>query len=376
MNITNSHINSLNVVVDGIIFCVQSNGGISRIYQEILPRMCDLNERVRIKLITENNPKQDLPKHTQILLMSAPYLEISEATNHYSRSIVSMINRMIKSRMIGNVGIWHSTYYTYSENWKGNQIVTVYDMVHELFPKYFGEKNYLVFRKSKCIERADYVICISETTRRDVKQFYNLSDDKLITIPLACNDNFRQTITNPHMLGGIGKTFILYVGERRRHKNFDWFVKTFATWPSRNLFSLVVIGKPWTDDEQRQLVELGVEDRVVLIKNVNDESLCALYNQACAFIYPSLYEGFGLPLLEAMACGCPIVASKIPTTVEIAQDCPFYFDLNNEESLLAALDRAVSEGRESLNVSIGLERVKHYSWDVTAKKTLEVYESF
>ena len=103
--------------------------------------------------------------------------------------------------------------------------------------------------------------------------------------------------------------------------------------------------------------------------------MCYLYNRALAFIYPSLYEGFGIPLLEAMACGCPIVASRIPSTIEVAGDCPVYFNPNDVEELISALDIIIPEGRNSKRTRSGLERVKKYSWQKTAEQTLEVYHS-
>ena len=112
-----------------------------------------------------------------------------------------------------------------------------------------------------------------------------------------------------------------------------------------------------------------------MLQHIDDADLCRLYNQAAAFVYPSLYEGFGIPLLEAMACGCPIIASQIPSTAEVAADCPIYFAATDEGSLLEAMDIAVTEGRNSARVHYGLERARRYSWDMTARKILETYQS-
>jgi glycosyltransferase involved in cell wall biosynthesis len=138
---------------------------------------------------------------------------------------------------------------------------------------------------------------------------------------------------------------------------------------------LLVVGKAWTTAERERLHDLGLEDRVRRIDSVDDETLCRLYNQAEAFVYPSLYEGFGLPLLEAAACGCPIVASRIPSTEEIAGDVPIYFEPTDAESLAAALERAISEGRSSERREGGFRQITRYSWDKTAEQTLAVYHS-
>ncbi len=122
-------------------------------------------------------------------------------------------------------------------------------------------------------------------------------------------------------------------------------------------------------------MDLGIHNCVDLITDISDKELCQLYNRAAAFVFPSLYEGFGMPLLEAMACGCPVIASRIPATIEVAGDCPVYFEPTEQESLLAAFDIPLSESRESERTRAGLKRVEKYSWDATAKQTLGVYEA-
>jgi glycosyltransferase involved in cell wall biosynthesis len=118
---------------------------------------------------------------------------------------------------------------------------------------------------------------------------------------------------------------------------------------------------------------LRIAESVRLWENVDDEHLNRLYNQAVAFVYPSLCEGFGIPLLEAMVCGCPIVASRIPTTLEVAGECPYYFDPGNMDELIAALTAAAANGRTAPSIASGLERATKFSWEKTAQKTLAVY---
>jgi glycosyltransferase involved in cell wall biosynthesis len=147
-------------------------------------------------------------------------------------------------------------------------------------------------------------------------------------------------------------------------------------WSKKNDVALVLVGgRQWSDNEQKRLTELGIQGRVHILENVTDQTLCYLYNKAVGFVYPSLYEGFGIPLLEAMACGCPIVASRIPSTIEVAGDCLIYFDPASADELVSALDVVLSEGRNSERVHAGLERVKTYSWDKTAAETLKVYRA-
>ncbi|MBC7078478.1 MAG: glycosyltransferase family 4 protein, partial [Synergistales bacterium] len=171
------------------------------------------------------------------------------------------------------------------------------------------------------------------------------------------------------------RPFLLYVGNRRDHKNFSWLVEAFALWRARREVDLVVAGAPWLPAEQDHLRKLGIDGQVHLVTGIDDKHLCSLYNQAAAFVFPSLYEGFGLPVLEAMACGCPVVASRIPSTVEVAGQCPIYFEIDDIPSLHVAFERALSEGRNSVRTRHGLEWVKRYSWDKTAADILNIYHS-
>ena len=114
---------------------------------------------------------------------------------------------------------------------------------------------------------------------------------------------------------------------------------------------------------------------VKVLSGLNDDLVCELYNKATAFIYPSLYEGFGIPLLEAMQCGCPIIASDIPSSREIAQNCPIYFSPQDENELIQAMDSIIKEDEDSERLAHGYDRAKSFSWDTTAQKTLEIYQS-
>jgi glycosyltransferase involved in cell wall biosynthesis len=138
---------------------------------------------------------------------------------------------------------------------------------------------------------------------------------------------------------------------------------------------LVVVGTPWSGEEVELLNELGIGGEVYLKTDVTDRELAELYNQAAAFVFPSLYEGFGLPLLEAMACGCPVVASDIPTNRELAREVAAFFEPQAIDDLLIALDQALDDTSSAEKVGWGIERASTYSWDKTARQTLEIYHA-
>jgi len=370
----------MRAVVDGLIYQMQFRGGISRLYSEILPRMCDLDDSLRITLFTEGRLKQELPKHRHITHLAIPPMKRYLRPRRVWRAIVPQARRFVRRLWIGSGKgqVWHSTYYTLPERWDGVQVVTVHDMIHERFAHEFNSPwhKWLRERKRDCVLAADRVICVSETTRRDVQRFYGLDGAKIRVIPHGRGDVFRPVAADDCSFPlPTAEPFLLYVGSRAPYKNFQGLVRAYSAWPGRDEVALMVVGQEWSADEGRLLRELGIEGRVYLLTDVDDEVLCGLYNRAVALVFPSLYEGFGIPLLEAMACGCPIVASRIPSTLEVSGDCPIYFEPTDMDSLRAALDLALAEGRDSARVRAGLERVKLYSWDKAAQQTLEVYHS-
>jgi len=380
----------MNLLVDCIIFRKEPSGGIARLFREILPRMCDLEPNLQISLMVDGPLLQDLPSHPQIRIIKTPPVKrnirvkgIWRYVVYPFRRVASMTWNITRSLWLGQGEgtIWHSTYYTRPSFWRGMQVVSVYDMIHENFPDLYSDPLDRIARtqKRRSINHAHAVICISETTCKDVRRYYNVDDDKLHVIPIAFNPVFRR-------LGSIEKNdvkfnkrtmipepFFLYIGTRSHHKNFLGLIDAFKNWEGNSNSYLVVVGLPWSNNEERLLKNLGMSEQVILLNNVDDQTLCILYNLASALVFPSIYEGFGIPLVEAMACGCPVVASRIPSTLEVAGEIPIYFEIHKPETFVAALDNVFQEGKTSERVIRGLERVRMYSWDRTAQQTLDIY---
>jgi glycosyltransferase involved in cell wall biosynthesis len=370
----------LQIIVDGIIYNLQSTGGISRLFTEVLPRMCEIEEKLQITLLTEGHVSNNLPMHQRIEHRTVPSVSRYLRPGRLWRPIVPYVKQYVRKLAIGSARgkIWHTTYYTDSGEKGVALVVSVYDMIFERFPDLFGGTSADHFNRQKknCILGADAVLCISETTRQDVIQFYSLNPDRAHVIHLACSELFRKIegdgVVNDDFT--IHEPYFLYVGSRVHYKKFDLLLDAFSKYGRADI-KLLAVGPSWTNEEVMRLEALKVRDRVCLFQGVDDQMLCRLYNRAEAFIYPSLYEGFGIPLLEAMACGCPVVASRIPSSVEVAGDCPHYVEPGDLDDMIHAFDLVLSEGKDSPRVKAGLEHVKLYSWDKTAVKTLDSYRS-
>jgi glycosyltransferase involved in cell wall biosynthesis len=370
------------IVFDGIIFQKQARGGVSRIYDEVLPRMAALGNNLKITILTTNNLKQTIPKHPRIKHQKLFPVEMFLRPKSVWGTVINQLRGSLQRRAVQDINtedsIWHSTYYTRLNQWRGKEVVIVYDMLHERYKELFNQKEYQLLRskKAETVASADAVICISDTTKMDLGRYYDIDMKKVFTVHLAHGQVFKKQDQDKENVSlPTKKPFLLYVGKRRFYKNFDFFLEGFHGWSTQKDVDLVVVGQPWERGEEQLLTEFELQDRVILLSSVSDKHLSQLYNHAAAFVFPSLYEGFGIPLLEAMACGCPIVASSIPSTIEVAGDIPYYFIPDNLGSLLSALDEAFYGGRDSKRVKRGMDFVNTYSWDKTARNILGVYHS-
>ena len=366
----------LHVLLEGRIFEEQPLGGISRIYHEILPRICRMNEQISFSILTSGHLLQSLPEHSQIA-SNPSRLPVDRLLR--PKSIFWQLQDYLRAKLqISSIrsdgnNIWHATYFQLPHWWEGPKVTAVYDLTYEKYPQFFnmGYDNILRERKKRAVLAADKVICISESVRADAIEIYDLPPQRVAAIPLACGNTFRKMSEEEipsHF--HVNQPFILYVGSRHPYKNFKTLLSAYAAWPRQPEIKLLVVGNPWSEEELKQITAAGLQSNIICRSGILDEELCAFYNQALAFVYPSLSEGFGIPLLEAMACGCPIVASRIPTSLEIARDVPYYFDPLNKDELIAALDAACySEEIKSRD-----DILANYSWDRTARETLKVYK--
>jgi glycosyltransferase involved in cell wall biosynthesis len=371
----------MNVIIDGVVYQNQLNGGISRVFNELIPRICETDNSINVTLFTSNgfNQLDLLPKHKKLTYLKIPYIEPYLRPGRFWKAVVPSLDNYIRKLWIGkgNNKIWHSTYFTMPVDWHGKIITTMHDLVFEKFIDMFPTSyNRIRMDMQEFTLKSDAVICVSKCTKNDLESYYSREFNNAYVIHNACSEIFTQ-LNNDEIPESLmtDKPFILYIGQRKYYKNFNILISAFKLWKRKKDFRILLVGPPLDKEEEEKLSELGIRNHVSVLPNVNDKLLCILYNKAAAFVYPSLYEGFGIPLLEAMSCGCPLVASDIPSTREVAGNCPIYFDPTDIDSFICAIDLAIDKGRESNYVKLGLIHVKKYSWETSAKKTVDLYRS-
>lgn len=255
-------------------------------------------------------------------------------------------------------------------------VITVFDMIHERFPEQMvaGEEK-IPGEKKRCMQQADRVICISEHTRNDVVELVGIPEEKTTVIHLGSSFSPSTTLTDENP--PCASPFLLYVGNRGGVKNFTRLLRAYAQSTSLSgAFSLLCFGGgTFTAEELQSARDLGLGPGQLLHVAGDDRMLAKSYTHATALIYPSLYEGFGLPILEAMACDCPVLCSNTSSMPEVAGGAALFFNPLSVDEIAACMETIVSSTatRQRL-VSAGRQRAAHFSWDRCVEETIQVYK--
>ena len=272
----------------------------------------------------------------------------------------------------------------------GPLVVTIHDLKYLMRPEFFPHAGYtkraiMKLMMAHALRRADRVIADSKHTRQDLGQIFELDQRKVLVSYLGVDSHFfhppsSETLQEAADRYGLSYPYFLFVGERRPHKNLSNLIRAFNIHREqfrRQNIHLVVAGKPYSSyqDPEHLVKSLNLEDQIHFIDYVSEPSLPGLYRQARAFILPSYYEGFGLPVLEAMACGTPVIAAKRTSLPEIVGPAGILIDPDDPEDIGAGLRKANQDmaWRKQV-IEEGSQRAREFSWDRCASQTLAVYQ--
>lgn len=284
------------------------------------------------------------------------------------------------------IDLFHSPGFVAPLGLKCRSVVTIFDMTFFLFPggHTLPKRLYFGFFLPLSARKADMVITISESSKNDIIRFLHLPEEKVRVIYPGVDDIFRPVKDNEKLERvkaryGIRKDFILSVGVVEPRKNLDRLIRAFNLLVREDGFGLdlVIVGKKgWAYGAVLDLPEqLGLEKRVIFTGYVPEEDLPLLYSAASLFVYPSIYEGFGIPVLEAMACGTPVITSNVSSLPEVTGDAGLLVDPYDIQAMVQAIKKLL--GDEALRKRMreaGLRWARQFSWEKMALSTLEVYK--
>ena len=358
----------MKVLYDAQVFSWQRFGGVSRYCYELI-RNLDENISYYLTVFLSNNVY--LKNHD----ISNPFTFFPNTDFKGSRRIIFIANQakfIIENKK--KYDLIHPTYYhPYFLKHIGNKpfVFTVHDMTHEKFPQFFPNHDDTTQNKLLLCRKATNIIAISQKTKEDLVEIFNINPDKISVVyegqSLIPSD--KQTLSLP-------SNYILYVGARDKYKNFIRFINAFSIISGKNKdIELVCTGAAFSKEELELFYHLNISNKVHHIYTT-DFQLVELYSRAKLFIYPSEYEGFGIPILEAFACNCPLLLSNTSCFPEIAQEGGLYFDPLSVDDMVDAMQRALDSDilRKQL-IENGKLQLSKFSWQKMGKEISALYRT-
>jgi len=363
----------MRILYDFQAFSIQKFGGISRYFTEILKRLKSNSElSIDIACVASSN--------RYLVDSSLLVKNFFEGLTFKGKGKLSeILNRMtLRDRLKkGEFDIFHPTYYYemyHLSRSKRPFVITIHDMIHEKFLRDEPASAELIENKKILAQNAAHIIAVSETTKSDIVEAYGIGDEKISVIYHGNSLGDVDSVRSKSI--AVNQNFILFVGSRSGYKNFDLLLEAFArlirSHPDILLFCAG--GGAFSADEMQKISLLNCMGRVVQ-RNASDEEMTLLYKNALYFVFPSKYEGFGIPVLEAFSQGCPVAASNCPALVEVCGDAAAYFDPNSVDSIHHTLCKMIESEQLRYRLSrLGTERERLFSWDVAALRTFDVYK--
>ena len=353
----------ITIVFDNIVFSLQESGGVSGVWKELISRTIKKNEFECY--FFEYQKANDNINRKEIFISD-------KSLQRVGRFPLILERFLNPSFSINRNFIFHSSYYRICSSRNAINVTTVHDFIHEKFrsgiPLFI---NHL--QKKIALHKSDAIICISEFTKKDLLSYFPTIDEKKIYVVYnGVNPSvFRKlTIQKPISLNRLGN-YVLYVGNRKqKYKNFISLVTALKSHPDLNL---VIVGGGIPSAKELNHLNNELNGRLIFLKNIDNQNLNILYNFAFALIYPSIYEGFGMPVIEAQSAGCPVIATNCSSITEIAQDSVILTDNGTSTELAKSIQFLKNKDVRELYITKGLSNSLKFSWDKMANQVANIY---
>ncbi|CAI0798255.1 glycosyltransferase family 4 protein [Serratia quinivorans] len=254
-----------------------------------------------------------------------------------------------------------------------NQIVTHHDVTYKRYPKSFSKKFrfFYGFLIPMMLRNSKKLLTVSEFSKKEINDVYGYPNEKIAIIYNAVSDDFKRTTRSKD-----SEKYLLAVSSPNFHKNFHGMLKAFELLGDRYNVSLKIIGKTATSFSKQDFTSLIKDsNKIKFMGRVDDDEMISLYQNALAFVFPSFYEGFGIPPLEAQSCGCPVISSNMASMPEVLRDSAIYFDPENEADIASAMEKIILDSslRTEL-INKGDANVQRFSWHDSAAKISQIVD--
>lgn len=349
--------------------------GIGRYVVNLAEALAKMPEDISVTLLVNQSTRnhfQQLPNIPQVLC------EDSTFSIKQQWSIPSVLRTI-------HPDIYHSTYYLMPYVTSTPTVISFYDLIPFLFPQYFSTlKRGMIFLAIKlALNKSNRIISISESTKNDLVRIFKIDPDRIVVAPLAAATQFKpqstQQINNLRDKYSLPKRYVLYVGSNKPHKNLLMLVKAWQKLNNsrRSYVPKLVISGYWDKryvEPDQYVKDMNLQNDVICLGQVSDIDLPVLYSGACLFVFPSCYEGFGLPVLEAMSCGTPVACSNTSSLPEVVGDTGGMYSPDNIDEMIDVIDQMLSNDLSRMAFGIkAQERAKTYTWEKNANITCDVY---
>lgn len=348
------------LIIDNVAFSIQKIGGISVVWYEIIKRLLEDN-RFDSHYIEYDNANLNVYRKE---------LDIKE--KQVSLFKLHKYFRYINPKLgIKDSYIFHSSYYRVSRDKKAINFTTVHDFVYERSSKKNLATLVHIWQQKQAVMKSDYVVCISQNTKRDLFHYYKGVDPNKVHVIYngVSDDYYKIDDIEDLKLPFPSKTYCIYVGVRRAYKNYRLTVESLA----KTKYNLAIVGSPLDDEEMDFLDSTLGKGRYCCESRIPNRRLNELYNGAFALLYLSTYEGFGIPCLEAQKAGCPVVALNTSSIPEVVCDSQLLIDNPTSDNVVARILNLEDDDYRYYMVNKGIEFTKQFSWDRTYKELTNLY---
>jgi len=348
----------VNIVYDNLVYKFQKSGGVSRYWYEITRRVSE-KKNTNITYVSNKKSFYEIKNIKKNI--------IEEQIHHKILKYIPFTIKLKKN------SIFHSSFYRISLQKNIINVTTVHDFTYEKYRRGLSKFIHSTI-KNFAIKNSKGIICISESTKKDLLKYLpNVDENKIKVIYNGANKDFyklKDLNLPAKFLNLLGQKIILFVGNRKHYKNFNLAIDVVSQLPT---FKFCIVGNDELEKEEINSLNMKLKNRYTFYRNISDQDLNIMYNISFCLLYPSSYEGFGIPIVEANRSGCPVVANNKSSIPELVGSTRLLTDSEDVSSFISKIKLLEDEAIRQEEINLGLKNAQKFDWDITAKNVLEFY---